>query len=172
MCLVLAHVSSKRLNAAVVGCTTALGRLSHVVFIPLGNALGGVAQGGGAGQIYFGVALFVIYALAMLLMYLSRPARHAAEAKTGGETGADEPKGRLSPHASAEADADYFAIRADELAGRFRLTPREREIALLLARGRSAVFTAGDLSCSPATVRSHAKNIYTKLDVHSKTGTD
>lgn len=168
MCLVLAHVSSKRLDAAViVGCTTALGRLSHVVFIPLGNALGGFARGG-MGQIYFGVALLVIYALAMLLMYLSRPSRRAeaapAEAAAGGAAPGPEPS-RQSP---AEADADFFATRADELAERHRLTPREREIALLLARGRSAVFIAEDLSCSPATVRSHAKNIYTKLDVHSK----
>ena len=104
----------------------------------------------------------------MLLMYLSRPSRRAeaapAEAAAGGAAPGPEP----SQQSPAEADADFFATRADELAERHRLTPREREIALLLARGRSAVFIAEDLSCSPATDRSHAKNIYTKLDIHKK----
>ena len=39
---------------------------------------------------------------------------------------------------------------------------------LQLARGRSASFIAEDLVCSPATVRTHMKSIYTKLGVHSK----
>ncbi len=168
MCLVLAHVSSKRLDAAVfVGCTTALGRLSHVVFIPLGNALGGIAQNG-MWQVYFGVVLFVVYALAMLLMYLTRrPVQAGAASEDGTAAPAPAVPAAEAP-TPAEADADYFAGRADELADEFRLTPREREIALLLARGRSATFIAEELSCSPSTVRSHAKNIYAKLDVHSK----
>lgn len=39
---------------------------------------------------------------------------------------------------------------------------------LQLARGRSAAFIADELVCSPATVRTHMKNIYAKLGVHSK----
>ena len=39
---------------------------------------------------------------------------------------------------------------------------------MLIARGRSAAFIGQELSCSTGTVRSHIKNIYAKLDVHSK----
>lgn len=37
---------------------------------------------------------------------------------------------------------------------------------LQLARSRSAAFIADELVCSPATVRTHMKNIYAKLGVH------
>lgn len=39
---------------------------------------------------------------------------------------------------------------------------------LQFVRGRSASFIAGEPVCSPATVRTHIKNIYAKLGVHSK----
>ena len=57
---------------------------------------------------------------------------------------------------------------AEELAAEYRITARESEIMLQLARGRSAAFIADELVCSPATVRTHMKNIYAKLGVHSK----
>ena len=63
---------------------------------------------------------------------------------------------------------DRFAARAEELAAEYRITARESEIMLQLARGRSAAFIADELVCSPATVRTHMKNIYAKLGVHSK----
>ena len=69
--------------------------------------------------------------------------------------------------AVSKAD-EGFERRVAELADAHRLTAREHEIVLLLARGRSASFIAEELVCSPATVRTHMKNIYVKLDVHSK----
>lgn len=51
---------------------------------------------------------------------------------------------------------------------RFGLTQREAEVALLLAEGRSSTYIAGELYLSDNTVRSYVKNIYQKLDVHSK----
>lgn len=50
----------------------------------------------------------------------------------------------------------------------FDLTSREKEIALLYARGRSAVYIAEDLQISPHTVRSHVSRIYEKCAVHSR----
>ena len=49
-----------------------------------------------------------------------------------------------------------------------RLTDRESEILLLLARGRSSTYIGEALYLSPNTVRGHIKNIYAKLGVHSK----
>ncbi|MFR8044592.1 MAG: helix-turn-helix transcriptional regulator [Eggerthella lenta] len=39
---------------------------------------------------------------------------------------------------------------------------------MLLAEGRSSSYIAGELVLSDNTVRSYVKNIYQKLDVHSK----
>lgn len=50
----------------------------------------------------------------------------------------------------------------------FDLSERETEVALLIAQGRSKGYIAETLCLSENTVRTHAKNVYTKLDVHSK----
>ena len=50
----------------------------------------------------------------------------------------------------------------------FELSERETEVALLIAQGRSKAYIAEALYLSENTVRTHAKNIYAKLDVHSK----
>ncbi|TMQ80902.1 helix-turn-helix transcriptional regulator, partial [Actinomadura soli] len=48
------------------------------------------------------------------------------------------------------------------------LTPREREIALLVARGLSNRGVADELVISPATVARHVTNILTKLGFSSR----
>ena len=50
----------------------------------------------------------------------------------------------------------------------FDLSERETEVALLIAQGRSKAYIADALCLSENTVRTHAKNVYAKLDVHSK----
>jgi len=49
------------------------------------------------------------------------------------------------------------------------LSPREREVAILVAQGRSNRQIAGDLSISPATVERHVANILGKLGFNSRT---
>ena len=50
------------------------------------------------------------------------------------------------------------------------LTPREREVLVLLASGHTAVSAALELGVSEHTVKSHIKNLYRKLDVSSRAG--
>ena len=50
----------------------------------------------------------------------------------------------------------------------YGLTNREAEVLMLLTEGRSSSYIAGELVLSDNTVRSYVKNIYQKLDVHSK----
>jgi DNA-binding CsgD family transcriptional regulator len=60
-----------------------------------------------------------------------------------------------------------FALAGD--AGQLdKLTARERQIALLSARGFSNVNAAAQLGISEATVSVHLRRIYTKLGVHSR----
>jgi DNA-binding NarL/FixJ family response regulator len=49
------------------------------------------------------------------------------------------------------------------------LTRREREVAILVGRGLSNRMIGDELSISVATVERHIANIFTKLDVHSRT---
>ena len=50
-------------------------------------------------------------------------------------------------------------------AGAALLTPREREIAKLAARGRTSKDVAGDLVLSVRTVDNHLANVYAKLGI-------
>ena len=54
------------------------------------------------------------------------------------------------------------------MAAEYGLTPREREIAVYLARGRSAKFIAEDLVISENTTWAHIKRIYAKTGLHGK----
>lgn len=51
-----------------------------------------------------------------------------------------------------------------------RLTSREIEVLELAADGCEIHELAEQIAVSPATVRTHLKNIYTKLEVHNRTG--
>lgn len=54
------------------------------------------------------------------------------------------------------------------LAERHELSPREREVLALLARGRNASHIAQSLCISPDTAKSHIKSIYRKMSVHTQ----
>lgn len=49
-----------------------------------------------------------------------------------------------------------------------RLTPREHEVLTYLARGKSGDVIAEELSITPLTVRTHIRNLMSKLGVHSR----
>ena len=48
------------------------------------------------------------------------------------------------------------------------LSPREREVLLAMMDGKRGSRIAGDLDISTDTVRTHTRNIFAKLDVHSR----
>lgn len=61
-----------------------------------------------------------------------------------------------------------FKERCVKLARDCGLTPRETEILILFAKGRSAVRIQEELVISRGTVTTHLQHIYRKVDVHSK----
>ncbi len=65
-------------------------------------------------------------------------------------------------------DGQTFRARCDEVAARYKLTPRESEVLRLLAKGRNAEHIARVLVLSIATVKSHIYHIYRKMDVNSQ----
>ncbi|HEY1291716.1 MAG TPA: LuxR C-terminal-related transcriptional regulator [Chloroflexota bacterium] len=78
-------------------------------------------------------------------------------------------EGQVSTLAQAISLAE--ALGAEPVAGDFTsspLTPREQEVAILLARGLTNKQVAAMLVVSPATVRSHVEHILGKLDLRSR----
>lgn len=71
------------------------------------------------------------------------------------------------PDAKAESPEEQFAARCQELAERCKLTPREREVFEMLARGRNREYIQEKLVVSRNTVKAHVKHVYAKLDIHS-----
>lgn len=50
----------------------------------------------------------------------------------------------------------------------YGLTDRESEVFIRLAKGRGSQSISDELVVSLYTTRAHTRNIYTKLDVHSR----
>lgn len=57
----------------------------------------------------------------------------------------------------------------ERLCEKYRLTPREREVASLMLHGRSTVNIGEMLNISAHTAKAHVYHIYQKLNVHSRT---
>lgn len=73
---------------------------------------------------------------------------------------------------SASEDAGVIRDRTSKqcliLKEEYGLSMREMEVMELIARGNSMAFIAKRLFISENTVRTHAKHIYTKLDIHKR----
>ncbi|MDR2715368.1 MAG: LuxR C-terminal-related transcriptional regulator, partial [Coriobacteriaceae bacterium] len=80
------------------------------------------------------------------------------------------PDRRSEPDRPAEAGApnNKLEVNCGRVAKAFRLTPREGEVLVLLAHGRTLSIIARDLFVAKGTARTHMENIYRKLDVHKQ----
>jgi DNA-binding CsgD family transcriptional regulator len=58
--------------------------------------------------------------------------------------------------------------KCEALANQYSLTSREKEVLVLLAKGSSAESIANRLVISPHTAKTHTRNIFAKLNVHSR----
>lgn len=110
-----------------------------------------------------------LVASAMFAMVEQGPAA-APGAEEAGEAGgaaggAGSPGGRDDPSRRAFLGMDGAC---DIVAGRFALSPREREVLGYLARGRSLPYIRNELSISKSTASRHVEHIYAKTGVHSR----
>lgn len=87
----------------------------------------------------------------------------------GGDGGSGESRGSCDEGLSKE-NPYYLSFdeRAAAIASSYGLTPREAEVMLQFARGRSSSFIAEQLFVSNNTVRSHISHVYSKCGVHSR----
>lgn len=74
----------------------------------------------------------------------------------------------LDSDAGASSHDDTPEQRIVALFEQHGLSPREQEVAALLARGRSLPFIQDELYISAGTAQTHARHIYKKMGVHSR----
>jgi DNA-binding CsgD family transcriptional regulator len=73
-----------------------------------------------------------------------------------------------SPSETTDAIQSLQTLSVHRLGKRAGLTTREGEILALLLQGRSTPYIAEVLFISKGTVKTHARHIYAKLQVHTK----
>lgn len=165
---------------AVYGFAWAARVLSRDVGRVLIMVLGAAGLSSYAVTAVIGIVVFALASSMALLLsdgiLRSRPLFTEDEAPHARGSASSEPKRKTTVEDTAAA-----AIPPATMASRqaqpdaqtwfrdaFDLSERETEVALLIAQGRSKSYIAEALCLSENTVRTHAKNVYTKLDVHSK----
>ncbi|MEG0218108.1 MAG: LuxR C-terminal-related transcriptional regulator [Raoultibacter sp.] len=61
-----------------------------------------------------------------------------------------------------------IADKRQEIATRYALSPRETEVFMMLAQGRSRTYISEELFISDGTTKTHISHIYKKLEVSNK----
>lgn len=75
---------------------------------------------------------------------------------------------QMQETADARHRGGVFYAKCDAIADRYGLSNRQREVLVLLAKGRNADYITEKLVVSPHTSKAHIYNIYQKTGVHSR----
>lgn len=120
------------------------------------------------------LALVVVYLFSTVVLFVLKDRSLAAPGARADERG-EVPAGSSGAVAAAAAESEPVLIVEDRvqrscaaLAARAQLTPRETDVLGCLAQGRNTQYMAEHLCISENTVKSHVRNVYQKLGVHSK----
>lgn len=103
------------------------------------------------------IAVAVVYVIAMASSFLFKDNRFA-----------DKINDETSIPVTELPDVDRLDSRCEKAAECYQLTPRERDILPLLCKGHTIKAISERLIVSENTIKSHIKNIYLKLDIHSR----
>lgn len=142
------------------------GRLAAHVGRTAGQLAGGaaVASLGGAGSVALVTACCAImYALILTSSFMMGDRDAAGWGPEG--PGAPADAGEKGARASQGPGLDE---RCRALAEANGLSPRELQVLLLLARGRSVPFIQEELHIAESTAKTHSHRVYEKLGVHTK----
>lgn len=144
--------------------------------VALGSSLGfvaGSAFGAFGGESQVAVASLAVLALCLFaafallrnndLVLMVQP----IESEMGGICFSLDDEANRSGSVLAEPRAK-FRTRCSAIAASRSLSPRETEVFMLLAKGKDAKAVAEELYVSFNTARTHIRNIYAKLGVHSR----
>lgn len=106
-----------------------------------------------------GVALLAVYLVAMVSLFLF---------KDRTLEGAKDPASVQAQDSPPDAELARLGTRCQTLAQAHGLTPRETELLVQLAQGRTLRAISEKLTVSENTVKYHVKSIYQKLGVHTR----
>lgn len=150
--------------------SSAAGMLALTVSVPLGSLLARFVfeQSALSPWILSGVSMVAVYGLIMAAIMLLRyiPAHRKGDSGREANRRENMPE-KLSSDAGFDEQEQRVVMEAD-LCQRYGLTARESEVFHLLAQGLNRLAIARELVISDDTVRTHMRNIYRKLDVHSQ----
>lgn len=121
----------------------------------LGVALGAALSWAGIPLLGAYQALICICVFIPIVVVMTDRRIDAATQANGDEKGTE---------AAPQTGVDLDSV----LAEKYRLSPREREVVALFARGRSVPYIRETLCISKNTIETHLKHAYTKMGVHSK----
>lgn len=127
------------------------------IAIPITMEQMGLAPQGRSGVLVGAVAFILIITA---ILFFNRPQAQLPGVPCGSNEAGGNSAKPLPTDLVAEAHRGLYDA--------CHLTEREAEVAELLAAGNSQKRIAEDLQVSIGTVQSHVKNIYRKLDVHSR----
>lgn len=162
------------LGVAFMFCGMALGNAASHILDSL------VAGGNVQANVVAMAAILCLVIVAFLVLpegtvaQLSRREGHAerGEGPTAENDDLAESEAKDSAAGDGQADGAATADRIERhcaaVARDFGLTPRESEVIVLLAYGRTLAIIARDLHIAQGTARTHIENIYRKLDVHKQ----
>lgn len=109
--------------------------------------------------------LFGYFLITALVLLLPFSGKGKEEATPEGFTGEFKTPAKTANGLTSE---ETKRALLDNVAKRYGLTTREKEVLSLLVSGRSGTYIAKEFVVSPETVKGHTRHIYQKLNVHSK----
>lgn len=155
-----------------------LGWVAHILPRELGRALIWVAEPHSAAAVGITTVIVLLLAISMALLLgdsipRTRPLFADFRTRGGGiarsiAAHAQAVRGEGGAAAERDVAGDTLTRQLERLKQRYFLTERECEVVALLARGRSKTAIGEKLFLSENTVKTYVKNVYAKLDVHTK----
>ena len=103
------------------------------------------------------VSILALVLLVVLVLPEGTLSKLGGGSRSGGARGAGSVR-------AGEGDGG-LAVRCEAVARRFDLTPRERDVFVLIARGRTLGVISRELNIAEGTARTHMGHIYAKLGV-------
>lgn len=146
-------------SVAVLGAILLAGAVLVTGMILNGNVHQGEEAGEGGAGAGEGAAAARLNKAAIPAAVATETPGALAQQATSANPPAEEPQ--LS-------EEERVALSCDAIARGHGLTSREREILQLLAQGITAGAIAEELTVSTSTVKTHMRNVYAKLDIHTQ----
>lgn len=161
----LATPSYRIMGIAAIGYATS--SILWVLLLSSGTAINGV------------IALVAVYGLTVVAMHsewVGGSASRASDEIDPRKPHADDNEERqsapfnpsLQESLSGKQVTRIITSRCEDLAARRKLSPRETEIFILLAQGRTRTLIQEELVLAENTVKTHISHIYAKLDVGNR----